>query len=473
MRRAKIVCTLGPATREPKMLRRLIEAGMNVCRLNFSHGTHEEHRRTVEMIHREAKRAGATVAILQDLQGPKIRTGLMAAGEVLLKPGAPFTLTTRRVPGSALIVSTTFADLPREVSRGDQLLLADGLIQLEVVRVDGNDVTCKVIDGGPLGSNKGINIPGRKLSVSALTPKDREDLKLGVQLGVDWVALSFVRSADDIRLLRAALKRLRAADKPVIAKLEKPQAMANLIEILGEADAVMVARGDLAVETSPEQVPVLQKRIIREARRRGVPVITATQMLESMIEHPRPTRAEASDVANAIYDGTDAVMLSAETAVGKYPVETVELMGRIIENVEAELTANPRRESESASWWRKSVADAICEAAAHAAEGLGAPVVAVFTETGNTARRVAQYRPGARIIAFSSSDMIRRRMALLWGVESRPAPAVTTTDRMVEWVAGALRREGVIHPGDRIVVTAGTPVGQAGSTNFLKIHQAR
>ena len=455
------------------MLRRLIDAGMNVCRLNFSHGTHEEHRRTVEMIHREARRARATVTILQDLQGPKIRTGLMAAGEVILKPGAPFMLTTRKVPGSAGMVSTTFADLPHEVSRGDQLLLADGLIQLEVTRVDGNDVHCKVIDGGPLGSNKGINIPGRKLSVSALTPKDREDLKLGVQLGVDWVALSFVRSADDIRLLRTALKRLRAADKPVVAKLEKPQAMANLIEILGEADAVMVARGDLAVETSPEQVPVLQKRIIREARRRGVPVITATQMLESMIEHPRPTRAEASDVANAIYDGTDAVMLSAETAVGKYPVETVELMGRIIENVEAELSSTPRRESESASWWRKSVADAICEAAAHAAEGLGAPVVAVFTETGNTARRVAQYRPGARIIAFSSSDMIRRRMALLWGVESRSAPAMSTTDRMVEWVAGALRREGIIHPGDRIVVTAGTPVGQAGSTNFLKIHQAR
>ncbi|HEX7878718.1 MAG TPA: pyruvate kinase [Candidatus Eisenbacteria bacterium] len=473
MRRAKIVATLGPATREPKMIRRLIEAGMNVCRLNFSHGTHDEHQRTVESIHREARRLGATVAILQDLQGPKIRTGLMAAGEVLLKPGAPFVLTTRRVPGSAAIVSTTFEDLPREVTRGDQLLLADGLIQLEVAHVETTDVHTRVVDGGMLGSNKGINIPGRKLSVAALTPKDREDLKLGVRLGVDWMALSFVRSADDVRLLRSMLKRLKAPDLPVVAKLEKPQAIANLIEILGESDAVMVARGDLAVETSPEQVPVLQKRVIREARRRGVPVITATQMLESMIEHPRPTRAEASDVANAIYDGTDAVMLSAETAVGKYPVETVELMGRIIENVENELASNPRREAESASWWRKSVADAICEAAANAAEGLGAPVVAVFTETGNTARRVAQYRPGARLIAFSSSDRIRRRMALLWGVESRPAPAVSTTDRMVEWVAGALRKEGAIHPGDRIVVTAGTPVGQAGSTNFLKIHQVR
>lgn len=473
MRRAKIVCTLGPATREPRMIRRLLEAGMNVCRLNFSHGTHDEHRRTVRDIHREARRLGTTVAILQDLQGPKIRTGPMAAGEVELLPGNEFTITTNRVPGDASRVSTTFLNLPREVQKGDALLLADGLIQLAVVRIAGPDIVTRVIHGGPLGSNKGINIPDRKLSVAALTAKDRKDLKLGVELGVDWVALSFVRTAEDIRHLRLALRRLKAADLPIIAKLEKPQAIANLVEILGEADAVMVARGDLAVETSPDQVPVLQKRVIREARRRGVPVITATQMLESMVDHPRPTRAEASDVANAIYDGTDAVMLSAETAVGRYPVEAVSLMGRIIVNVEAELASMPRKEAPSASWWRKSVADAICEAGTLAAEGLGAPVVAVFTESGNTARRVAQYRPGARILAFSPLEAIRRRMNLYWGVEPRSAPRLATTDRMVAWVAAALKREGIVHPGDRIVVTAGTPVGQAGSTNFLKIHQTR
>jgi pyruvate kinase len=473
MRRAKIVCTLGPATRDPRMIRRLIEAGMNVCRLNFSHGTHEEHRRTVRDIHREARRLGTTVAILQDLQGPKIRTGPMSVGEADLVDGREFTITTRKVPGDAVRVSTTFLRLPNEVQRGDALLLADGLIQLEVVRITGVDIVCRVVHGGPLGSNKGINIPGRKLSVAALTAKDRVDLRLGVELGVDWVALSFVRSAEDIGQLRLALRRLKAPDMPIVAKLEKPQAIANLVEILGEADAVMVARGDLAVETSPDRVPVLQKRVIREARRRGVPVITATQMLESMVDHPRPTRAEASDVANAIYDGTDAVMLSAETAVGRYPVETVALMGRIIENVEAELAATPRKESPSASWWRKSVADAICEAGALAAEGLGAPVVAVFTESGNTARRVAQYRPASRVLAFSPSETIRRRMNLYWGVEPRPAPRLSTTDRMVAWVAAALKREGIVHPGDRIVVTAGTPIGQPGSTNFLKIHQAR
>jgi pyruvate kinase len=455
------------------MIRRLIEAGMNVCRLNFSHGTHDEHRRTVRDIHREARRLGTTVAILQDLQGPKIRTGPMAPGEAELEAGREFTITTRAVPGDDRRVSTTFPHLPREVQRGDTLLLSDGLIQLEVIRISGDDVVCRVVHGGPLGANKGINIPGRKLSVAALTAKDRRDLKLGVELGVDWVALSFVRSAEDIGQLRLALQRLKAPDVPIIAKLEKPQAIANMIEILGEADAVMVARGDLAVETSPDRVPVLQKRVIREARRRGVPVITATQMLESMVEHPRPTRAEASDVANAIYDGTDAVMLSAETAVGRFPVEAVALMGRIIENVETELAATPRKEAPSASWWRKSVADAICEAAALAAEGLGAPAVAVFTESGNTARRVAQYRPASRVLAFSPDESIRRRMNLYWGVEPRSAPRLSTTDRMVAWVAAALKREGLVHPGDRIVVTAGTPIGQPGSTNFLKIHQAR
>lgn len=455
------------------MLRALIDAGMNICRLNFSHGSHDDHRRTVAEIRRQARRAGTTVGILQDLQGPRIRTGPVAAGIVQLQEGARITLTTRRVPGDAACISTTFSHLPREVQKGDSILLNDGLIQLDVQAVRGPDVTCRVIHGGPISSHKGMNIPGRKLSISAMTAKDRADLKLGVELGVDWVALSFVRAADDIRLLKRTLQRFGAPDTPVVAKLEKPQAISNLFEILAVTDGLMVARGDLAVETSPEEVPVIQKRVIREARRRGIPVITATQMLESMVENSRPTRAEASDVANAIYDGTDAVMLSAETATGRYPVETVQMMGRIVESAEAELAAALRDTGDTASWWRKSVSDAICEAAANCAEGLNAAVVAVFTETGGTARRMAQQRPNARIVAFTPREHVLRRSALYWGMEPRLTPEMATTDQMVEYVARALRREGVVKPGDRIVVTAGTPVGQPGSTNFIKVHEVK
>jgi len=472
MRRAKIVCTLGPASDDTKTIRRLIDAGMNVCRLNFSHGTHEDHRKVVAAVRRESKRAGATVSILQDLQGPRIRTGPMDAGEVELKDGAELTITTRKVPGSASCVSTTFRRLPSEVSKGDRILLADGLIELRVTRVRGTDVECVVEHGGALGAHKGMNIPGHRLSISAMTPKDHDDLRFGVEIGVDWVALSFVRSGHDVRVLKQALKKL-GAEIPVIAKLEKPQAIANLVEILEMSDGVMVARGDLAVETSPEEVPVLQKRVIREARRRGVPVITATQMLESMVEHPRPTRAEANDVANAIYDGTDAVMLSAETAVGHYPVETVELMGRIIESAESDMIDQPARDSRSGGLWGMSVSDAICSAAAGAAAGLGAGALAVFTQSGSTARRMAQQRPMSRTFAFSPDIDVLRRLALFWGIEPRLTPKIRTTDAMVDWVAKALRKEGIVKRGDRIVVTAGTPVGRSGSTNFLKVHRIR
>ncbi len=445
---------------------------MNVCRLNFSHGSHEDHKKVVSVIRRESRRAGTTVGILQDLQGPRIRTGPMAPGEVELVEGRKLTITRRRVPGSASLVSTTFARLPSEVSKNDLILLADGLIQLRVNRVSGGDVECIIEHGGTLGAHKGMNIPGHKLSISAMTTKDREDLALGVQLGVDWVALSFVRTGSDVRVLKRALKRL-GSSIPVIAKLEKPQAIENLSEILDITDGVMVARGDLAVETSPEEVPVLQKHVIREARRRGVPVITATQMLESMVDHPRPTRAEANDVANAIYDGTDAVMLSAETAVGRYPVETVKLMGRIIESAEADMTDQPPRESRMGGLWGMSVSDAICAAAAGAASGLGAGAVAVFTQSGSTARRMAQQRPRSRTFAFSPEVEVLRRVSLYWGIEPRPTPSIRTTDAMIDWVARALKKEGIVKRGDRIVVTAGTPVGRSGSTNFLKVHRIR
>lgn len=469
MRRARIICTLGPSSRDPRIVRQLIKAGANVCRLNFSHGEPDEHRRAVEVVRREARRLGVTVGILQDLQGPRIRTGPVAAGQVPLLPGRSITLTTRRVPGDASCVSTTFSRLPREVSKGDSILLSDGLIRLEVTRVAGPDVVCRVIDGGPLEAHKGMNIPGRALSISALTAKDRRDLKLGVELGVDWVALSFVRSAADIRRLRVALKRL-GADTPIVAKIEKPQAVSDLMGILGQADAVMVARGDLAVETSPEQVPVLQKRIIHEARRRGVPVITATQMLETMVRNPRPTRAEASDVANAIYDGTDAVMLSAETAVGDHPVETVRMMARIVESAEADV-ATRLLPPETASWWRLSVSDAICEAAAHAADGLSAAALVVLTRSGETARRVAQHRPQSPIVAFCPDPAVLRRVILYWGIDPRPAPWIRTTDAMITWISRATRRTGLARPGDLLVITAGTQVGKRGSTNLLKVHR--
>src|SRR5579863_1440751 len=423
-RHSKIVCTIGPACCSLRMIRRLLQAGMDVARLNFSHGTHTEHALNIAALRAAAVEREKPIAILADLQGPKIRTGPLAGSRpVMLRTGQRFVITTARVLGDTTRVSTVFRPLPREVHRGDRILLSDGLIELRVEQVRGQEVICEVINGGALGEHKGINLPGIKLRVPALTSKDREDLAFALKHGANYIAVSFVRRPEDVLLAKSLIRR---ADKntPIIAKLEKPEAIENLDAILQVADGVMVARGDLGVEMNPERVPVVQKTIIARAREFRRPVITATQMLESMTENPRPTRAEASDVANAIFDGSDAVMLSAETATGKYPAEAVGMMARIIEQAEASEWDAPRRIPQE----KLKVAETIAELVCHASRELHMKLIAVFTHSGFTARLVSRYRPLVPIIAFTPESETRRRMALIWGVLSREISDVRKID---------------------------------------------
>jgi pyruvate kinase len=448
-------------------MRDLMALGMDVARLNFSHGTHEDHARNIARLRRAAKREGRTICILQDLQGPKIRTGRLAGRKpVHLRTGAKVTITTRAVEGTASLISTTFAGLSREVRAGGCILLCDGLIELRVLRVRGPEIECEVINGGWLGEQQGINLPGVALSIPALTPKDRADLEFGLKHGVDAVALSFVRSAEDVR----GAKRIIAdhgSDVPVIAKLEKPQAIEQLDEIFEVADGVMVARGDLGVEMPPEQVPVIQKHVIRRAVEWRKPVIIATQMLESMIENPRPTRAEASDVANAIFDGTDAVMLSGETASGAYPRQAVAMMAKIIVEAENNLTdLGPFRRRERPT---VTISEAICESVAHSAEDLPMAAISVFTETGNTARLISKYRPRTAIYAFGRTIEVCNRMHLLWGVHPIRRIGALTTEEMVSASEKELLRLAKVKPGDVLSVVAGTQMS-SGSTNFLRLH---
>ncbi|MGB2627043.1 MAG: pyruvate kinase [Candidatus Acidiferrum sp.] len=465
-RHSKIVCTIGPATRNPRMIRKLIEAGMDVARLNFSHGSHEEHGQNIAMLREAGVALKKPLAILIDLQGPKIRTGAMATGEkVLLRAGQKFTITTAKVLGDSTRVSTVFKPLPEEVKSGDRILLADGLIELFVDRVLGQEVICQVANGGLLGQNKGINLPGVKLRVPALTEKDRMDLRFALKHGADYIAVSFVRRAEDVMLAKSLIKRA-GKDTPVIAKLEKPEAIENLEAILTVADGVMVARGDLGVEMNPERVPVVQKTIIARAREFRRPVITATQMLESMTENPRPTRAEASDVANAIFDGSDAVMLSAETATGKYPIEAVSMMARIIREAEGSITEYPRPATQERLKIPETVAELVC----HASRELHMRLIAVFTHSGFTARLVSRYRPAVPIIAFSPEAATRRRMALLWGVTSRSIADISKIDGLAAIAEKRLVEERLVKRGDVIGIVAGTPMGIRGTTNFMKFH---
>src|SRR6059058_4750770 len=401
-RHSKIVCTIGPASRSPKMIDRLLGAGMDVARLNFSHGTHEEHAKNISTLRAASIEHEKPIAILADLQGPKIRTGPLAGGgPVLLRTGQKFIITTAKILGDSTRVNTVFTPLPREVHRGDRILLSDGLIELRVEKVSGREVICQVVNGGALGEHKGINLPGIKLRVPALTPKDRADLVFALKHGADYIAVSFVRRPEDVLLAKQLIRRA-GKDVPVIAKLEKPEAIENLEGILRVSDGVMVARGDLGVEMNPERVPVVQKNIIARAREFRRPVITATQMLESMTENPRPTRAEASDV----------VMLSAETASGKYPVEAVSMMARIIEEAEASI----KEFSRPATQEKLKVAETVAELVCHASRELHMKWIVVFTHSGFTARLISRYRPLVPIAAFSPEAETRRRLALLWGV---------------------------------------------------------
>ena len=466
-RKAKIVCTLGPSSSSASMIRDLIRSGMDVARLNFSHGTQEEKARLIATIREIATAENKPICILQDLQGPKIRTGrLKYRTPVALKAGSRITITPRDIAGTSTVLSTTFKTLGREVQPGARILLSDGLIELRVRSIQGDDVECDVVNGGMLGEHKGINLPGTIVSVPSLTEKDEKDLEFGLAHGVDIIAVSFIRTAADVQAVREKI-RLARADVWVVAKLEKPQAIEHLEEILEISDAVMVARGDLGVEMPPEKVPIIQKHVIRRAAAWRKPVITATQMLESMIENPRPTRAEASDVANAIFDGSDAVMLSAETASGKYPREAVRMMAKIVSETEAQVAAEPAHRRRSNG--KLSISETICESVAHAAQELDMRAISVYTETGTTARLISKYRPKTDIYAFSYVPTVCSRVNLLWGVTPIQCDHTPATEDMVRGAERLLWQRGVVHNGDVIGIVAGTRTA-SGSTNFLRLH---
>jgi pyruvate kinase len=469
MRRAKIVCTLGPATSTPDKIGELIDAGMDVARLNFSHGEREGHLRAYQAVRSEAQKRDRAVAVLLDVQGPKIRVGRFRTGQTELVAGRPFVITTdTSVPGDDQRVSTTYAGLPGDARPGAQILLDDGLLTLEVTAVRGPEVHTVVRVGGLLKDNKGINLPNVAVSAPGLTDKDRADLAFGMRLGVDYIAQSFVRSPDDVREARA-LVTADGHSIPIIAKIEKQQAIDRVEEIIREADGIMVARGDLGVEIGPEKVPLIQKRLIEATNGKGKLVITATQMLESMIRQQRPTRAEASDVANAVLDGTDALMLSGETAVGSYPIETVRTMDRIIREVEASplyrlSVANPSLDM-------PVPANAIAHAAVIAARQMGIRNVAVVTDSGGAARLMSEYRPEANILALTTNETTYHRLALYWGVLPLYIPPAATLNELIERIEELLRERGLAGTGEYVVVTASMPVGAGDTTNTLRLHR--
>ncbi len=468
MRNTKIVATLGPASDTPEQIRRLIQAGADVFRLNASHGTLEEHRRRAAAVRQVASSVGVHAGVLLDLQGPKIRLGEFEGGLCRLETGARFTLTTEPVVGNAERASTSYPLLPREVRPGDRILLADGAVELRVLSTAPHSVYTEVVSGGLVGDRKGVNLPRVPLSLPSLTPKDLADLELARDPGVDIVALSFVRRPEDVRSLREELEQ-RGLDLPVVAKIEKPEAWDNLEAILAEAHGVMVARGDLGVEMELEKVPFIQKAIIERARARGRYVITATQMLESMVENPLPTRAEVSDVANAIYDGTDALMLSAETSVGKYPVEAVRMMARIA--AETDFAVSTRGLQEPPHGPNPPYAEIVADAAHEAAHDAHVAAIVVFTATGFSARLIARYRPGVPIYAFTPSEAVARRLSPVYGVRPILAPDVPSTDDMLALMDRVLVERNLVRPGDGVVFVAGQPIGRAGSTNLLKLHR--
>ena len=470
-RRTKIVATLGPASDSKERLLALMEAGADVFRLNFSHGQQSDKALLIQRIRDLSQQRRRAVAILGDLQGPKIRTGVMAGGALELIAGAEVTITTRDVVGANGLIPTIYRELPGDVRPGDPILLDDGLLELEVLESGSTDVRCRVKVGGILKDRKGINLPGVAVSAPALTAKDREDLAFCIRQEVDYVALSFVRCAADVIELKDILLREKS-DIHIIAKIEKPEAVADFDAILAVADGIMVARGDLGVEMRPEKVPLIQKQIIRQCNAAGKPVITATQMLESMIEHPRPTRAETSDVANAILDGTDAIMLSAETASGKYPIEAVALMVRVAEDVESDPALKERvfHPLGELRGYRR-LPEAIGQAACHVAEVIGAAGILAFTQTGSTAALVAKYRPALPVFAVTPTQAVRRRLTLYSGVRSIRVDIEGDTEAQIRSVEEAVLAAGVLQRGDVVVITMGSPVSAPGTTNLLKIHR--
>lgn len=483
-RQTKIVCTIGPASCSPEMIEKLIDAGMDVARLNFSHGTHESHKERIKILREVSARKNANVAILMDLQGPKIRTGKLIPPHVVnLEPGASITVTTEKIVGDVNRVSTTYANLPHDVKPGDRILLSDGTLELCVESVAPPEVHCTVVRGGELGESKGINLPGVSIAEPSLTEKDRIDVALSIAEKVDFVALSFVRSPDDIRGLRELLRESNS-DIGIVAKIERPEALVHIKEIAALSDAVMVARGDLGVEVNFEDVPSIQKTLINSCNELGVPVITATQMLESMVYAGRPTRAEVTDVANAIYDGTDAVMLSAETASGKYPVEACAVMARVAAKTDAETqrTSTDRRMRElrrdelqkrregMRGVHLNSYADAIGQAVFRMCESLDITRIVCFTKTGYTAGAIARYRPRVRITAITNRESTCRKCAIMWGVSAVLTKDFDLIEVMVQEVEEQLLRHKAAAQGDTIIIVAGTPLAEGGRTNMLKLH---
>lgn len=466
LRHTKIVATIGPASNSPEMLRLLLKAGMDVARLNFSHGNYEDHAKVIENIRGIAEELDSPITLLQDLQGPKIRVGELPSGEIILTPGELVTMMPESdYTGQPATFPIDYPHAADEAKPGTTILLADGLFQLEVHAVSGNNLICKVIDGGILKSRKGVNLPDLKLQLPSLTTKDKTDLEFGLKHGIDWISLSFVRCADDVRELKRYIADLGYL-KPVIAKIEKPQAVENLEEILEEVQGIMVARGDLGVEMFPEKVPMIQKHIIEQCNRRGLPVITATQMLESMIHEPRPTRAEANDVANAIIDGTDCTMLSGESAVGDYPVKAVEMMARIA----AEVENNIEFKTYPSTGHAEIVA--LCEAASHIEKIIDVRCIVVFTATGHSARYIAAERPKAPIYAFTNNLVVYHGLNLIWGIRpiyvKESCISAEEADMLTEKI---LKSRNLAYPGNKVLILGGNPIYQPGDTSFIKIHK--
>ncbi|MBP3217652.1 MAG: pyruvate kinase [Lachnospiraceae bacterium] len=469
MRKTKIICTIGPASESEEMLQELILAGMNVARFNFSHGTHEEHEAKFQRLKKVRIAMNMPVAALMDTKGPEIRLRDFQGNKVMLEAGSEFVLTTRELVGDKTIGSITYAGLPQDVKRGSSILIDDGLIELKVESVEGTEIRCRVINGGPVSNHKGVNVPGADLSMPFISRQDREDIVFGCKLGYDFIATSFTRTADDVREIRHILNEHSSRMK-IIAKIENMQGFRNLEEILDEADGIMVARGDLGVEVPLEQVPTLQKQMIRLAQKKGKIVVTATQMLDSMMAHPRPTRAEATDVANAVYDGTTAIMLSGETAAGQYPLESVRIMSRIAEATEKEIDYRHRMQTRAPEVTEaRDITTAISHATCTVAEDINAKAIITVTISGFTAFRLSQYKPDCPIIACTTQSVVACQMNLMFGVVPLIIPHEDTAEMLFETAVRQAKLSGLVRTGDQVVLTAGVPLGVSGNTNMIRV----
>lgn len=467
MKRTKIVCTLGPASETEEVLSKMVEGGMNVARFNFSHGSHEEHKAKMNLVKEVSREKAIPVALLLDTKGPEIRIKQFATGQADLKEGQEFILTTRDIQGNEKEVAVTYGNFPEELKPGDIVLIDDGLIQIRVKKIEGPDVIGRVENGGTLKNNKSINLPNVNINLPAITQKDREDIEFGIRENIDYIAASFVRKAEDVLEIRRVLEENNAQHIHIISKIENREGVNNIDEIIEVSDGIMIARGDLGVEIPPEEVPLVQKIIIKKCNEVGKPVITATQMLDSMIRNPRPTRAEVTDVANAIFDGTDAIMLSGETAAGKYPAEAVQTMGKIAVKIEDSL--GYKKMLKEFSTREVTVTNAISHATCTTAQELGATAIITATSSGYTARMVSKYRPEAPIIAFTPDERIVRKLLLVWGVYPMLIDSFTNTDELFEYSTRKAVEEKLVENGDLVVITAGVPVGIAGTTNLLKV----